>query len=123
MQPIVGLCPVHQNIKERLIETNETDTTLLLTTIKNSVRCIKNKLADECLAIEEEGASFEEIINTVAGSKGQVAYHTGDSDSSLISCGQIAGLITEIKTVQEVFDSIISEAEELLKRLNGLLVG
>lgn len=27
-------CPVHQNIKERLIETNETDTTLLLTTIK-----------------------------------------------------------------------------------------
>jgi nitronate monooxygenase len=116
-------CPVHQNIKERLVQTTETDTTLLLTTIKNPVRCIKNKLADECLAIEERGATLEEIIKTVAGGKGQVAYHTGDPDAAPISCGQIAGLINEIKTVQEVIDKIISEASELLDRLNGLTVG
>jgi NAD(P)H-dependent flavin oxidoreductase YrpB (nitropropane dioxygenase family) len=116
-------CPVHQNIKERLVQTTETDTTLLLTTIKNPVRCIKNKLADECLAIEEKGATLEEIIKTVAGGKGQVAYHTGDPDAAPISCGQIAGLINEIKTVQEVIDKIISEASELLDRLNGLTVG
>ena len=116
-------CPVHQNIKERLVQTTETDTTLLLTTIKNPVRCIKNKLADECLAIEERGATLEEIIKTVAGGKGQVAYHTGDPDAAPISCGQIAGLINEIKTVQEVIDNIISEASELLDRLNGLTVG
>jgi NAD(P)H-dependent flavin oxidoreductase YrpB (nitropropane dioxygenase family) len=113
-------CPVHQNIKDRLVEIKETDTTLLLTTIKNPVRCIKNKLADECLAIEEEGASFEEIIKTVAGGKGQVAYHTGDADAAPISCGQIAGLIDEIKTAGEVIEDILTEAEDLLKRLNGL---
>jgi NAD(P)H-dependent flavin oxidoreductase YrpB (nitropropane dioxygenase family) len=116
-------CPVHQNIKERLVQTTETDTTLLLATIKNPVRCIKNKLADECLAIEEKGATLEEIIKTVAGGKGQVAYHTGDPDAAPISCGQIAGLITQIRTVQEVIDNIISEASELLDRLNGLTVG
>jgi len=116
-------CPVHPNIKARLVQTTETDTTLLLTTIKNPVRCIKNKLADECLAIEERGATLEEIIKTVAGGKGQVAYHTGDPDAAPISCGQIAGLINEIKTVQEVIDNIISEASELLDRLNGLTVG
>jgi len=116
-------CPVHPNIKARLVQTTETDTTLLLTTIKNPVRCIKNKLADECLAIEEKGATLEEIIKTVAGGKGQVAYHTGDPDAAPISCGQIAGLINEIKTVQEVIDNIISEASELLDRLNGLTVG
>lgn len=116
-------CPVHPNIKARLVQTTETDTTLLLTTIKNPVRCIKNKLADECLAIEEKGATLEEIIKTVAGGKGQVAYHSGDPDAAPISCGQIAGLINEIKTVQEVIDNIISEASELLDRLNGLTVG
>jgi len=115
-------CKVHPNIKDRLLETKETDTALLLTTIMNPVRCIKNKLADECLAIEAEGADFEKIINTVAGGKGQVAYDSGDPDGAPIACGQIAGLIDEIKSVGQVIDDILSEADQLLGRLNGLVV-
>jgi len=115
-------CPIHQNIKDRLVQTQETDTTLLLRTIENPIRCIKNKLADECLMVEEQGASFEEIIKTVAGGKSQVAYDTGDPDAAPIACGQIAGLIDEIKSVKEVIDGIISEAGDLLERLNGLAV-
>jgi NAD(P)H-dependent flavin oxidoreductase YrpB (nitropropane dioxygenase family) len=88
----------------------------------NPVRCIKNKLADECLAIEAEGADFEKIINTVAGGKGQVAYDNGDPDGAPISCGQIAGLIDEIKSVRQVIDDILTEADLLLARLNGLKV-
>ena len=115
-------CPLHGNIKDRLVETKETDTALLLTTINNPIRCIKNKLADECLMIEEQGASFEEIIKTVAGGKGQIAYDSGDPDAAPIACGQIAGLIDSIKSVKEVIDDIISEADRLLERLNGLMV-
>jgi nitronate monooxygenase len=115
-------CPIHQNIKDRLVETKETDTALLLTTIQNPIRCIKNKLADECLMVEEQGASFEEIIKTVAGGKGQIAYDTGDPDAAPIACGQIAGLIDNIKSVKEVIDDIVSEAEVLLERLKGLAV-
>ena len=115
-------CKVHQNIKDRLLETKETDTALLLTTIMNPVRCIKNKLADECLAIEAEGADFEKIINTVAGGKGQVAYDSGDPDGAPIACGQIAGCIDEIKSVGQVIEDILSEADQLLGRLNGLAV-
>jgi len=113
---------IHQNIKDRLVETKETDTALLLTTIMNPVRCIKNKLADECLAIEAEGADFEKIINTVAGGKGQVAYDNGDPDGAPIACGQIAGLIDEIKSVRQVIDDILTEADQLLGRLKGLAV-
>ena len=113
---------IHQNIKDRLLETKEADTALLLTTIMNPVRCIKNKLADECLAIEAEGADFEQIINTVAGGKGQVAYDNGDPDGAPIACGQIAGLIDEIKSVEQVIEDILSEADQLMGRLNGLVV-
>jgi nitronate monooxygenase len=113
-------CKIHQNIKDRLIETKETDTALLLTTIMNPIRCMKNKLAEECLAIEAEGADFEKIITTVAGGKGQIAYDSGDPDGAPIACGQIAGLIDEIKSVHQVIDDILTEADELLKRLNGL---
>ena len=83
---------------------------------------MKNKLAEECLAIEAEGADFERIIKTVAGGRGQIAYDSGDPDGAPISCGQIAGLIEEIKPVQRVIEDILSEADELLARLNGLAV-
>jgi nitronate monooxygenase len=72
--------------------------------------------------VEEQGASFEEIIKTVAGGKGQIAYDTGDPDAAPIACGQIAGLIDNIKSVKEVIDDIVSEAEVLLERLKGLAV-
>ena len=114
-------CRIHQNIKDRLLETKETDTALLLTTVMNPIRCMKNKLADECLAIEAEGAGFEEVIKTVAGGKGQIAYDNGDPDGAPIACGQIAGLIDEIKSVGQVIEDIITEADMLLDRLNGLV--
>jgi NADH:quinone reductase (non-electrogenic) len=115
-------CRIHQNIKDRLVEIKETDTALLLTTIMNPIRCMKNKLADECLAIEAEGARFEEIIKIVAGGKGQIAYDNGDPDGAPIACGQIAGLIDEIKPVGQVMEDIMTQAGLLLDRLNGLVV-
>ena len=66
---------------------------------------------------------FEKIINTVAGGKGQIAYDDGDPDVAPIACGQIAGCIDEIKSVGQVIEDILSEADQLLGRLNGLAVG
>ena len=113
-------CPVHQDIKERIVHAKETDTTLIMGSIRNPARCVKNRLAEEVLAIEARGASLEEIIVKVAGGKGKMAYQTGDPDMSPIPCGQIAGLINEIKSVKEVIEEIISEADELHLRLKGM---
>jgi nitronate monooxygenase len=113
-------CPVHDAIKGRLVETKETETCLLLNSLSNPVRCVKNKLADECLALEAQNASFEEIIQTVAGGKGKLAYDSGDPEISPISCGQVVGSINEIKTVKEVVDGIMTEAGDLLDRLNHM---
>ncbi len=113
-------CPVHDAIKGRLVETKETETCLLLNSLSNPVRCVKNKLADECLALEAQNASFEEIIHTVAGGKGKLAYDSGDPEISPISCGQVVGSINEIKTVKGVVDGIVAEAGQLLDRLNQM---
>jgi len=113
-------CPVHEEIKERLVRTKETETCLLLKSLNNPVRCVKNKLADECLALEAQHATFEEIITTVAGGKGKLAYDSGDSDVSPIACGQVVGAIDRIKSVKEVIGDILTEADELLTRLNRM---
>ena len=88
-------CPAHEAIKDRLVQTSETETCLLLNSIHNPIRCVKNKLADECLALEEKNASFEEIITAVAGGKGKLAYDSGDTEVSPIACGQIVGAIEQ----------------------------
>jgi nitronate monooxygenase len=115
-------CPAHDAIKERLVQTQETGTCLLLNSLSNPVRCVKNRLADECLALEAQNATFEEIIETVAGGKGKLAYDSGDSEISPIACGQVVGVIDKIKTVRNVIEEIITEAEELLSRLNQMKV-
>ena len=113
-------CPAHDAIKKRLVQTQETGTCLLLNSLSNPVRCVKNKLADECLALEEQNATFEEIIETVAGGKGKLAYDSGDSDISPIACGQVVGAIDKVKSVRDVVEEIVTEAEELLSRLNQM---
>ena len=112
--------PAHDAIKERLVQTKETDTCLILNTIHNPIRCVKNKLADECLALEEKNATFEEILTAVAGGKGKLAYDSGDTEISPIACGQIVGAIDQVKTVKQVIDDIVNEADTLMERLKAI---
>ncbi len=112
--------PVHQVIKERIVQARETDTTLIMTSIKNPLRVVKNKLAEEVLAAEARGTTLEEVLKLVSGGKGKIAYDQGDSNVSPLACGQVAGLIDEVKSVDQVIESIVSEAETLLVRLKGL---
>ncbi|MDB4433207.1 nitronate monooxygenase [bacterium] len=113
--------PIHDSIKERLIRTAENDTAVVMRSIKNPARCVHNKLAEEILEMEEKGATLGEIVAKMSGKRGLEAYYSGDCESSPIGCGQIAGLIDEVKSVEQVIQDMISEAEKILGRLNGLV--
>jgi nitronate monooxygenase len=113
-------CPIHPTVKERVVQTGEKDTALVMRSIFNPMRCLKNSLAEEVMAMEERGTTLEEVLVKVAGGKGKKAYEIGDPDMSPIPCGQIAGLIDEIKPVKEIIDSMVAEAEELRGRLNRM---
>jgi NAD(P)H-dependent flavin oxidoreductase YrpB (nitropropane dioxygenase family) len=81
---------------------------------------VKNKLAAEVLALEERGATLQEILVKMGGGRGKIAYDTGDPEMSPLPSGQIAGLINDIKSVREVVEGIISEAFEELERLSRM---
>jgi nitronate monooxygenase len=116
-------CPIHPAVKEKVVQARETDTTLIMQSIKNPMRCVKNKLTDEVEAMEERGTTLDEILTKVSGGRGKSAYQTGDPEMSPIACGQVAGLIEKVKPVSEVIADIISEAEGLLGRLNSMSSG
>ncbi len=115
-------CPVHEVFKERLTEANETDTCLVMRTIRNPLRCLRNQLAEEVLEMEDRGTTLGEIITKVAGHTGRQAYEIGDPDMSPIPSGQICGLINEIKSVQKIVDDIIEGATQLKDRLDKMAV-
>jgi NAD(P)H-dependent flavin oxidoreductase YrpB (nitropropane dioxygenase family) len=114
-------CPVHPAIKERLVQTKANETGLIMGSIRNPMRVALNRMATEVMSMEAEGTTLEAILEKVAGGKQKISYETGDAESSPIVCGQGVGLINEIKSVKEVIDGIITEARELLDRLNHLL--
>ena len=64
---------------------------------------------------------FEDIIEEVAGVYPKV-MQTGDMEAGAWSCGMVAGLINDVPSVQELIDSIMAEANQIIEeRLRSFL--
>ena len=116
--------PVHDNVKQAILNASELDTRLVMRPLRNTERVLNNKGVEKILEKEEKlGAhlKFEDIIKEVSGVYPKVMLE-GDMDAGARSCGMVAGLIHDIPTVKELVDRIMEEAEDLIKqRLEGLL--
>lgn len=113
-------CPLHPKIKEMLLQTRETDTMMLERSIKNAARVIKTDFARKVLAMEEKGATLEELFPMLDGNRAKRSYASGKTNDSILYCGQVVGLIDEILSVKEIIDGIISEAREVMGHLNRM---
>jgi NADH:quinone reductase (non-electrogenic) len=113
---------MHENIKKRYLEVSEKDTTLIMRSLKNPMRCMKNWATDTCLEMEARGAGLAELLTVVSGKIGRQMYSIGDSEGVPIACGLCACLIHEIRPIKEVVDEIISGAHTLLSSIRALEV-
>ncbi|WP_313394601.1 nitronate monooxygenase family protein [Sphingobium yanoikuyae] len=115
--------PIHQNVKQFLVDNDERGTNLIFRKFKNSARVAKNSVSDEVVEISlREGSVFPDIQPLVSGAKGRVALETGDLDAGLIWAGQIQGLIHDIPTCQDLITRIVDDATAIIQnRLAGLL--
>lgn len=104
-------CPLHDNVKQMLLDAQETDTMLIMRSIHATHRVWANEAAKKCLEVETQGGSFEEVLPIVAGENAKKMYDTGQLDVGIISCGQGVGLTNDIPTVAQLFDRMVSEAE------------
>lgn len=74
--------PIHQNIKQAIVDAQETDTELVLRRWKNTSRLFKNKVTEEAVKIEKESTTgkFEEVGPLVSGKRGRQVFQNGDKD-------------------------------------------
>ncbi|KAF9324554.1 hypothetical protein BGZ91_002889 [Linnemannia elongata] len=66
--------PIHNNIKESMVNATERDTSLIFRTLHNSARVFRNKVAKEVIEIERKpgGAEFSEVAPLVSGARGKL---------------------------------------------------
>lgn len=118
--------PVHQNVKNALVAATELDTRLIMRSLRNTERVLKNANVDRLLEIErEKGAklTIDDIHDQVAGVYPRIMLD-GQMDAGAWSCGMVAGLIHDIPSCKELVDRIMSEAEQIVRsRLMGFLEG
>ena len=115
--------PIHDAIKQQMVANDERSTELIFRTLHNTARVAKNAISQQVVALEKQGAKFEDVRDLVAGSRGRKVYENGDPDYGVWSAGMIQGLIHDVPSVQELVDRIVREAEAIIRgRLEGLVV-
>jgi NAD(P)H-dependent flavin oxidoreductase YrpB (nitropropane dioxygenase family) len=114
--------PVHENVKQAIVDASELDTRLIMRGLRNTERVLNNAGVERLIEKEKrlgETLKFEDIMPEVAGIYPRV-MKDGDVEAGAWSCGMVAGLIHDIPSVQELIDRIMNEADQIIsERLAG----
>ena len=115
--------PVHQNVKDAILDASELDTKLIMRSLKNTERVLSNVAVDRILQKEKDlgdNIKIQDIMDEVAGVYPKVMQE-GTMESGAWSCGMVAGLINDIPTCEELINQIMSDAMEIINgRLKSL---
>ena len=106
-------CAIHDNYKQMVIKARDIDTLVTGRSGGHPVRTLKNKLARRLIAMEKEGATFEQMEEITIGSLRR-AVQDGDLAEGSFMAGQSAGLVKDLKPAGEIIREMFREAEQLL---------
>lgn len=104
---------VHDNYKKCILKARDIDTRVTGRTTGHPVRAIRNQMTKLYLQKEQEGAAFEELENLTLGGL-RKAVVEGDVVNGSVMSGQIAGLVKEELSCQELIQKLMQETEALL---------
>jgi len=110
--------PIHQKIKEQIVQNTELDTDLIFRQLRNTARVAKNVVSREVVEILNDGGQFEQIKDLVSGARGKTVYELGDPDAGIWSAGTVQGLIHDIPSAGDLVTRIVAEAHDII---NGRL--
>ncbi|WP_082688027.1 NAD(P)H-dependent flavin oxidoreductase [Bacillus coahuilensis] len=114
--------PYHTNYKEKIIQANDTSTLVVGRSVGKIRRLLHTPYA-EMLLEEEKCLLRSELFDE----KTSETYHEigaihGELDKGFINGGQIAGLIDDIPSVDQLITTMIDEARSHLKRSLDLIL-
>ena len=110
--------PVHENMKQAMVDANETDTTLMFRTLNNTARVFKNDIAKQVVEIEARDGEtdFKDLQPLVAGARGRErCIEEGEINDGIWTAGQVIGLINDNPTCEVLIERMVAEAKATLQ--------
>ena len=114
-------CRVHPTYKELVLGAKDTDTAVTGEICGGApCRQIKTRYTRRVNERERAGATFEEIEELTVGSLRR-AVKDGDKENGSFMCGEIAGLVKELRPCAKILEDIFTEGEEVMKARLSLI--
>ncbi len=108
--------PAHPRFKELILAADDRSTVITGRAF-GPVRVLKNKLAETILQAEREGWSQEKMQEMIGSGRSVKACLEGDLDEGSFMSGQVAGMITELKSAQEIVAGLVEGYEGIISNL------
>ncbi|MFO8057235.1 MAG: nitronate monooxygenase [bacterium] len=100
--------PAHDNVKQKIIQAAAEETVVTGNITGLPVRVLKNRMAEEFLNMEDTGRSKAEMALFGSG-KMNLAFVQGDAEDGSVMAGQIAGMVNEEPTCDDLIQKIMSD--------------
>lgn len=102
----------HENFKQAILNASATSTMLMMKK-HVPVRLMKNAFYDEIKKLEETCASEEELVQHLGHGRAKKGMLEGDLLNGELEIGQIAGLVHDIPTVDELVKRLVTDYQKL----------
>lgn len=110
----------HEKMKKAITEATD-GSTLITGRRVGPVRVLKNKLSQKIIEWECSGIEGPQLLEKIGHDVAQDALERGDIENGSAMCGQIAGLIHDVISSQEVIDRILNGIKDVKTRLDKIL--
>lgn len=104
---------IHEQYKNSILKAKDIDTRVTGRTTGHPIRVLRNDMARKYLELEKNGADFQELETLTLGGL-RKAVVEGDIKNGSLMAGQIAGLVKESLSCEELIRQMVSQAENLM---------
>lgn len=101
---------------ESLLASNEQDTAVIKRTIGAPARALSNEWTNKILEMEAENAGYEGLKNYISGEANRKFIHDGEKGQGFGWGGQVAGMIDDVPSVEELFERMRNEATSIREK-------
>ena len=109
-------CPIHQNYKEKVVSAGVNDT--VVTGRPAGAPCLKNKMTKKYLELERTDTKRDELEALTLGSLRRAVFD-GDVDTGSFMCGQVAGMVHEVRPVRAILEDMMAGCRSVISGLEA----
>lgn len=105
-----------ETYKQAVLAAGEQDTVVIKRSIGAPARALKSEWTERILAIESETPEYEALKNYISGEANKKFIYEGHAHEGFGWAGQAVGLIDDVPSVEELFERISKQINDVKER-------